>query len=56
MKISDFKPWDKAMHGGELLTFDYIDGMYATWFTEKWERRIGHSAEYELKDGIYYPI
>lgn len=55
-KYYDLKPWDKASHGWEILTFQKIDWMYAQWFDDMWDIRIGHSFEYELKDWIYYPV
>ena len=56
VKYYNLQPWDQATHGDELLTFVKIDGMYVQWRNEKWETRIGSALEYEMKDGIYYPV
>lgn len=56
VKYYNLQPWDQAKHGDELLTFVKIDGQYVQWRNENGEIRIGHAYEYEMKDGIYYPV
>ena len=56
IKYYNLQPWDQATHGDELLTFVKMDGAYAQWHNEKGETRIGSALEYEMKDGIYYPV
>lgn len=56
MKYYELKPWDKANHWWEILTFVKIDWMYAVWDDENWNMKVWHSFEYELKDWIYYPV
>lgn len=55
-KYYNLKKWDKANHWDEILTFQKIDWMYAHWENKKWELKIWHSLEYEMKDWIYYPV
>jgi hypothetical protein len=55
-KFYELKPWDKAIHWDETLTFIKVDWAYAQWKNEEGEIRIWHAEEYELLDGVYYPI
>lgn len=55
-KFYELSRWDKANHDGEIHTFTHIDGAYAHWTDDKWEVRIWHFYEYELRDWIYFPL
>lgn len=55
-KFYELKKWDLALHSGNLLIFQKIDGGYAQWLDEQWEIQIWHSREYEQwEDWVYMP-